>query len=302
MADNEQLEDLKFELRNKREDYDRVKDALGHLYPDEPKDVRAGWLAQQAGPEVERLREQVVQLRAELEGYRKTPSEQENSKLKASIAEAISLLVRFERHYSGNGAARARALLESAVASEQPEDDKIGAYIEAPPEENFWDDRTIPSAEERAAAQAPAASGQPDERPSCPQCGVTMRYDEVGVLVCLEHGVRPAASSDVVDLALDVACQALDFEDYEDATCVDLAMSDNIRDIVKAFAARGLLAGQDTKLLRQQREAMERLTAQRDEAHARIEKALALIDAKEEDGVHSIVVLDNVRAALTEEA
>lgn len=42
------------------------------------------------------------------------------------------------------------------------------------------------------AAQAPAAS----EQPPCPECGQTMRYDEVGVLVCMEHGTRTAASED----------------------------------------------------------------------------------------------------------
>jgi AcrR family transcriptional regulator len=41
-----QVEDLKHELRNKREDYTRVKVALQPLFPNEPEHARAGWLAE----------------------------------------------------------------------------------------------------------------------------------------------------------------------------------------------------------------------------------------------------------------
>jgi hypothetical protein len=55
--------DLKHDLRNRTEDCDKVREALRPLYPDQPENVRAGWIvAMEAAPELTRLRAENDQL------------------------------------------------------------------------------------------------------------------------------------------------------------------------------------------------------------------------------------------------
>jgi len=54
-----ELEDAKYELRNKQH-YDRVRAALLPLFPDQPKEVRAGWLAEMAA---QKISDQIAELR-----------------------------------------------------------------------------------------------------------------------------------------------------------------------------------------------------------------------------------------------
>ena len=126
---DDEIEDLKHELRSKREDYDRVKDALAPLFPDEPKDVRAGWLAQQAGQEIDRLR-------AELERVKvlHAREESEAANLRGELAQAQERTAHLEASIGHTktllGDARTK-LAEAHRTPQQPPGERANQAYEA---------------------------------------------------------------------------------------------------------------------------------------------------------------------------
>lgn len=78
-----EVEDLKHELRSKREDYDRVKVALQPLFPNEPEHARAGWLAELTAERISDVlallddhgADNRSQIRAALSGVQQSPGD-----------------------------------------------------------------------------------------------------------------------------------------------------------------------------------------------------------------------------------